>query len=136
MKNLLIAVAGLALAACGVEAPSSEQVCNEMVANDAKAERDIRRDGVELTDLCSCFGKTVDAMPDAQKASHIGVMTAVTAIRTANKVGVEEAAEQLEDELRSGVSEHAFTEDDFENTGKLLNDLGNRLEDGGTCQAA
>ena len=136
MKYVMTTVAALSLAACGGgTSATTADICNEMVKGDAEAAAEIAGDGIEVADLCACIGKTVDAMPEAQKAAHVGVMTAVTALRTASSMGVEEAAELLEDQLRDGTGGYTFTEDDFQATGQLLGEVGDQVADGGSCKA-
>lgn len=135
MKRVISICAALGLVACGAATKSSEDICNDMVVGDAEAAKEIRRDGIEPEDLCACLGATVDAMDEDGKAAHVGVLKAVTAIRMADDVGVEDAAEKLEEQLREGTEAHAFSKEDFELTGRLLNDIGNQLEDGGSCKA-
>lgn len=134
MKPVIFICLALALAACGGAKISSADICNNMFAGDAKATKETRRDGIEPVDLCACLGATVDALKEDEKAAHLGVMKAVTAIRATDNVGVEGAAEKLEEQLRAGTGGHAFSEDAFEQTGRLLNDIGNQLEDGGACK--
>lgn len=154
MKYFLLSVSAFALAACGgsenpeaeetiiaeVEetlptVPSSAEVCGKLIEGDAEMASEMAEDGATPADICACFGTTVDALPEAERALHISVMTAVTAIRTEASVGVEEAAEALEERLRAGTGGYGFSEDDFEATGRLLNSVGNQIEDGGTCAA-
>lgn len=129
MKYYLAAMVTLGLGACAGE-PTSQQICSTMIEGDAEVAEDIRRDGIEPAALCECIGTTMDAMSADEKATHIAVMTTVTKLREAQTIGVEQAAELLEDQLRAGTGGHAFTEDAFEKTGRLLNDVGNQLEDG------
>lgn len=135
MTRLMITASFLALAACGGGAKATDAICSEMIAGDAETAESMAEDGVTPEAMCACVGATIDAMPDGEKAKNVGVMLAVTAIRQADNVGVEDAAEKLEEQLRSGSGGHAFTENDFNNVGRLLNRVGNQLEDGGSCAA-
>lgn len=132
MKYSIFAVAALGLAACG-GAPTTAELCTEMVDGDPEAADELARDGVDMAGFCTCLGTTVDAMSEEKRAKHVSVMTAVSALRKANSVGVEEAAETLEDELRSESNPHDFTEDDFQATGRLLGEVGDNLSENGSC---
>ena len=135
MRHAAIIVMAFGLAACGGATLSSADICNAMIEGDAEAVSEIRRDGIEPAEFCGCLGATVDTKAEDEKATILAVMTAVTNIRTSDNVGVEDAAEKLEDQLRGGTGGHDFTEEAFQSVGQLLNDIGNELEDGGACKA-
>ncbi len=142
MKYILFTASVFVLAACGggetgettVAELTSAEICNELVSGDAEIASEMAEDGVTPSAVCACFGTTVDAMGEAERALHLTVMKAVSAIRTSDGVGVEGAAEKLEEQLRAGTGGHSFTEDDFQQTGRLLDRVGGQLEDGG-CAA-
>jgi len=134
MKHYLAAILTAGLVACAGE-PSSQQVCSTMIEGDSETAMDIRQDGIEPAELCACIGATIDAMDVKEKATHLAVMNAVTAIRENQGGGVEAAAEFLEEQLRASEGGYAFDEDAFQNTGRLLNKVGDQLEDDGSCAA-
>ena len=135
MKYLVITASLFGLAACGGAELSSADLCSQMIEGDTETAEDMARDGVTPASMCACVGATIDALPEAEKATHVAVMSAVLTLRQSGKYGVEYAAEALEEELRTDKGGHAFKEADFQKTGRLLNDVGNQLEDGGTCEA-
>ena len=135
MARLLLTASLLVLAACGGAPPSAEDVCNKMVEGDPEAAEQIGRDGIKVADLCACVGATVDAKPENEREPILAVMYAVSNIRQADGVGVEQAAEKLEEQLRNSTGGHVFSESAFENVGRLLDDIGDQLQDGGSCQA-
>ena len=135
MTRMLLTASIFVLAACGGAPPSSEDVCKQMVEGDAEAAEQISRDGVTVAELCSCLGATVDVKSADEQEKIRAVLYAVSNIREADSIGVEEAAEKLEDVLRSGSGDYDFSENDFDTVGRLLNEIGDQLEDGGTCEA-
>ena len=134
MKYLAITASLFGLAACGGAELSSADLCGQMIEGDTEIIEDMARDGVTPASMCDCVAATIDTLPEAEQATHLAVFKAVSSIRQGAGVGVEFAAEALEEQLRGGTGGHSFSKDDFDKTGQLLNEVGNQLEDG-TCKA-
>ena len=148
MKYSAIVLAGCLLAACNgsgegggdaagdTSAKTTASLCSQLLDGDTEATQELSQDGTTPAGFCTCFDATMDGMPAADKAKHTAVVGAVIALRKASSVGVDEAAELLEEQLRSGEGGHKFSEEDFENTGRLISDIQDQIEDGGSCAAS
>ncbi|MCF6328746.1 MAG: hypothetical protein L3J02_02965 [Henriciella sp.] len=135
MKRIIVlAVALLALAACGGKQAKLQGLCTGMLEGDPDASRHLARSGTTARPFCECYAQTASAGGDAVVKLHTSVWSALSEIsRRTGRADIESAAETLEDALRSGAGAYDFGETAFEAVDEYLEDIIEQFDDNGTC---
>jgi len=135
MKRIIVlAVSLAALTACGGKQAKLQGLCTGMLEGDPDATQELARSNSSPEPFCECYAKTVNAGGDTVVKLHTDVWSALSEIKQkSNGAGIEDAAEALENALRSGASEYDFDETAFEAVGEYLEDISEQFEENGTC---
>lgn len=139
MKNYMIAaISAMALTACW-GAPPNEKIltdlCQDVFSGDPDILAEIASEsGATLDSFCACYGETLAAETDKIDLNKT-VSMAIIESRDGTTFGAEDAAERVEERIRSGEID-TFSEDQLMQVG---NDYQNVMRDmsrnGGTCPA-
>ena len=140
MKNYIIAaVSGLALSACW-GAPPNEKILTDLCQDVFSGDPDILREisdesGANLDSFCACYGQTL-AAETSKIDVHKDVSMAIIESRDGTTFGAEDAAERVEERIRSGEID-TFTEDQLMEVGSdyqsVMRDMS---RNDGVCPAA
>ena len=140
MKNYMIAaISAMALTACS-GAPPDEKIltdlCQDVFSGDPDILAEIASEsGASLDSFCVCYGETL-AVDTAKIDVNKTVSLAIIEAREGTTLGAEDAAERVEEKIRSGEID-AITEDQLMQVGSdyqsIMRDM-SRNE--GTCPAA
>ena len=120
MKNYMIAaISGMALTACWGAPPNDKiltDLCQDVFTGDPQILGEIADEsGADLSSFCSCYGETLAA--DTSKIDvHKAVSSAIIEARDGTTLGAEDAAERVEERIRSGEID-GFTEDQLMQVG-------------------
>jgi hypothetical protein len=129
----------LALAAGCNGAPPDEKIltdlCVGIFTGDAQITRLLAADAnSDLDAFCACYGATI-AADDAKLPLHKDVVGAIAEARTDTSMGAEDAAEAVEEMIRSGEID-TFTEEQLDSTGDDFQMVSELMgENGGQCLA-
>ncbi len=125
------------LAACSPEETPAEKLaglCGELLAGDLDVTPQILQGGATIESFCSCYGDVAAANGEAVVTLHTDVLAAMTAVRASQGVGVEDAAEAIEDALETNASAYPFDERQLDGVGDYFQTVSESLN-GGSCPA-
>ncbi|MEE9381709.1 MAG: hypothetical protein V3V03_09900 [Hyphomonadaceae bacterium] len=134
IRIMILAIAALTLAACGGQQAKLQGLCTGLLEGDPEAVQELASNAGTVSEFCECYAGNASSAGDETLFTHTAVWSALADIQSASGTrSVEEMAEAVEDQLRSGTSELTFTEDQFENVGEFLEEIDDGFSETGAC---
>ncbi|WP_018148449.1 hypothetical protein [Henriciella marina] len=127
----------LAEEAMTMDAADLQEDCG-ILATDPEAQENFAEMGTDGEGFCACFVQLVEAKPDDEREQILMTLGEVTDDMQATGEGAEEAVSRLmSDAMINSESEAAqATTAGVMMIGDIIDDIGNAMEDGGSCPAS
>ena len=121
-------LAGLVLAACNTAtdpATADREACNSLLAGDTEIEGDLASYGSSIEGYCDCYVAMLAEEGERTQAATRATVGTIVSIREDRNVGLEAAAEQLEEyvEGRDTSETVDITGEDLDIAGQFVDDV-------------